>query len=174
MEQLDMIELYKVYRSYEEHENHLINQRTTWLVDMQSGLVPTFGFSFQKYYEISERITENHDKELIEKAMTSLGNRYQIFLLILCVIGAVSGVAAYRSIRAATDAQKALRSAWNKVERVRPCPELPPLAGGGQTHAEYYGATFSHWLTIFFFLLWIAIALGVAFQYAIEFKFVKL
>jgi hypothetical protein len=45
-------ELYLNYRDYIKHENILINYRTTWLITIQSFLITTFGFSYQKKFEV--------------------------------------------------------------------------------------------------------------------------
>jgi hypothetical protein len=45
-------ELYVLYRDYIKHEDNLINARISWMISIQSFLIATFGFSYQKKFEI--------------------------------------------------------------------------------------------------------------------------
>lgn len=45
-------ELYVLYRDYIKHEDELINARSGWMINIQSFLIATFGFSYQKRFEI--------------------------------------------------------------------------------------------------------------------------
>jgi hypothetical protein len=45
-------ELYVLYRDYIKHEDELINARISWMINIQSFLIATFGFSYQKKFEV--------------------------------------------------------------------------------------------------------------------------
>jgi hypothetical protein len=52
MNTTNIIEIYELFRSYVKHEDTLIDHRTTWLIYIQSFLLATFGFSYQKKFEV--------------------------------------------------------------------------------------------------------------------------
>jgi hypothetical protein len=157
----ELIIIYKIFRSYEEHENALINHRTSWLVTVQSVLLATFGFSFQKHLEIVQKIADM--APLARDTLSGSLYQFKIFLAALPVIGIVTCFGSYMSIRAARDAQSELRKQYNSEYRgaISDSLKLPPIAGGSSKSAEDHGSSFAYFLPVFFFLLWAIVLFGV-------------
>lgn len=158
-----IVDLYRLYRSQEEHENDLINHRTTWLVTIQSVLIATFGFSFQKFYEIAKS-----SNALVQESITL---RYEVFLMVLCVIGLSSCIFAYLSVKAGSDAQIKVRKEWSLLRLKMPDVGLPPLAGGGHDLNDpdrMKGNIFSRAIVFIFSILWILIILAVVLKISIN------
>jgi hypothetical protein len=166
-----VFDLYRLYRGQEEHENLLINNRLTSFLTLQSVLLATFGFSFQKYYEIAERINEKMPPDsisVLKASMESLNSRYFIFLSILCIIGVICSEVARRSLVAAVGAQKAIREKWETTKLRLDLPQiadLPPFAGGGNMQIVHLGRTFSTSLPLIFNVLWISVVMLVILSY---------
>ena len=81
-------EVYKIHRDYLEHEDELVHHRTTALITIQSFLIATFGFTYQKKYEIAEKLF-SQDKSLTPAALGSITDEYNGFLFILAIVGAI-------------------------------------------------------------------------------------
>lgn len=165
---IDALDIYKVFRSYEEHENELLNQRTSWLITVQSVLLATFGFSLQKWLEVTHKSAELDGKiqavakAILDKQLVD----FKDFLIALAAIGVTTGVVSFMSIRTAITAQESLRSLWEKAHAKRPevtRMNLPELSGGGDKWASKYGGYFASALPVIFVGLWLVTALLLLF-----------
>lgn len=120
-------EIFSLYRDYLKHEDNLINQRTTWLITIQSFLIATFGFSYQKKFEIltkfySDALTRCNipiqPREVpkdIFKGFPEIGEiirNYNHFFYALNFIGLITSILALISISAAVAATFELRNKW--------------------------------------------------------------
>jgi hypothetical protein len=151
---IEIKDLYLAFRAYEEHENLLINQRTTWLVTVQSVLIATFGFSFQKYYEVSEKILEAQ-KQNVKIDMGDVNEKYVTVLKTLYYIGIFTSVIALIAVGTAVVAQGRLRKLWRTKHAANATVEgLPDIAGGGSGFAQIFGGAFALALPVFFVLMW--------------------
>jgi hypothetical protein len=145
------LEIYKVFRDYEKHENELLNHRTSWLVTIQSVLIATFGFSFQKFFEVATRADgSTHGRALIVD--------FKWFLVSLAGVGILIAVWSWISIYTAIRAQRAIRKVYRRNFSAEETQfGLPHISGGGDTFASWFGgylAVFLPWLLI---VLWGAI-----------------
>lgn len=148
-------DLYVIHRRYIEHEDTLVNNRTTWLITVQSFLIATFGFTFEAKYEL-----------VSHQILPELGNvavrtpeELQTFQTSLAVVGLFTGFVALLSLRAAARAITSVRRSWEKHPLAKPCRDyLPPLMGGGDPGARRAGISFPILLPIFFMLFWAATA----------------
>ncbi|MEJ0019498.1 MAG: hypothetical protein WDN25_23705 [Acetobacteraceae bacterium] len=146
-------EIYSIYRSYSEHENDLINHRTTWGITIQSFVIATFGFCYQKKYEIAEKIIMASDK--IERMQPDIFD-FNILLLFLVVIGSVTATSTYYSVWAATKAIYQLDKYWNEGFRMKydHARALPPMMGGGHPESGRMGQWLPLSLPVFFIVFW--------------------
>lgn len=150
----DAEEIYKLHRSYIEHEDGLVNHRTTWLITVQSFLIATFGFSYQKKFEVAEKVNS------AGKSLSSLGSvydEYRVFMVVLAFVGLITAVAAFFSVYAAIRALRSIRDNWHKSYGHEPHAYLPGITGGGDKRAERRGISLSMWAPIFFSLLWASV-----------------
>jgi len=154
-------QLYAELRDYVKHEDSLINHRTTWLMTVQAFLIATFGFSYQKRFEVL-----SHAR--LENAVASLSDliwQFDVFLIILSVVGIGTSATARRSVTAAVEAIESVDECWNKLKASggwrRSCDEepmlsyLPDITGGGNKAASRKGIGLSADLPLFFLILWI-------------------
>jgi hypothetical protein len=149
-------EVYKLHRSCIEHEDNLVNQRTTWLITVQSFLIATFGLSYQKKFEVAEKLAFT-GKDLT--ALGSIYDEYRVFMLVLACVGLITAIAAFFSVYAAVRALRSIRDSWLKSFPTQPHPYLPGITGGGDPKAERRGISLSMWAPVFFSLLWSAVIL---------------
>lgn len=149
-------ELFTLYRDYLEHEDGLINYRTTWLVSVQSFLIATFGFSYQKKFEVlGQAITKCTVGELEVTIYL-----YDFFLFLLVLIGIVTSRAAIRSVKAAVLAIGALQKKWEGMIEHKEYPELfhlPKVIGGGFHKTPDEGAELALGLPKVFLISWCVI-----------------
>ena len=157
----DLEAVYAIYRKYIEHEDSLVNHRTTWLITVQSFLLATFGFSYQKRFEVAERLLARG------KALKDLGPisvEYGIFLVALALVGLITSMAAFLSIHAAVRALRSLRNNWHRISRERNSTGyLPGITGGGDSGADRRGISLSMWAPIFFCVLWLIVLVFLLF-----------
>lgn len=147
-------EIYKIHRDYVEHEDELVHHRMTTLITIQSFLLATFGFTYQKKYEIAERLFE-HDPKLSLSVLGSITDEYNGFLLVLAVVGLGTSFIAFRSIKAATNAITELEKSWLRAANHQPPDYLPGLTGGGNATSSATGITLSTWAPMFLVALWL-------------------
>jgi hypothetical protein len=123
---LDRIELYKIYRSYIEHEDNLINQRTTWFIQLHSFLIASYGIAFAA-------LVNSFNFDDVEPLQLFLVRIAVLFLLLgLTIVGLASANAASKSILAATGAITQLRDRGNAIlVGDNENSELPGLTRGG-------------------------------------------
>jgi len=174
-------DLYWIYRSYIQHEDDLINNRTTWLITIQSFLLATFGFSYQKWLEVFTRYIENKtshhvflpflfDKPASDAAsyssfMNMAFTNYGLFLLALCVIGFAVGGISFYSIKAAALAIEQLNDTWADIERtIGKDYQFPKIIGGGSKEAAKHGLRFPTFLPRFFMALWAVTVIAVIYS----------
>lgn len=146
------LSVYRQYREYVEHEDDLINHRTTWMITVQSFLWATYGFSYQKKYEILARLKET------KIDITTLGSapaEYNGFMLLLSVVGLFTALVCYLSVRAAADSIESLRARWDMHPMKKFSDEmLPAITGGGNPWASWFGILISKLMPVLFAVLW--------------------
>ena len=152
------LEIYKIYRDYVEHEDALIHHRTTSLITIQSFLIATFGFAYQKSYEIAEKLL-SRDTSVKPATLGNITDEYNLFLLILAIVGLGTSIIAWRSIVAATKAIKGLKEKWNNLKFQNPVNHLPGLTGGGDEKVTEAGLSLSIRAPQLFIALWVLIIL---------------
>ena len=162
----ELEDIYKIHRDYLEHEDNLINHRTTWLITIQSFLLATFGFTYQKRYEVAAKLYEHSQASL--SALGQVNVEYHIFMAILCVIGVGVSITAFLSIESATLAIKGLKKSWSNVANGNNTSHLPELTAGGDSKAESRGFGMPLVLPIAFGILWI---LALVYLLAVRFSF---
>lgn len=150
--------VYAIHRAYIEHEDELIHQRTTSFITIQSFLLATFGFTYQKKYEVAEKLLS---QKLTQSDLGSISTEYNIFLLILAVIGAATSLIALRSINAAVTAIRSLKENWLRAADNHPPAYLPGITGGGDLSAHKGGISLAVWGPIFLLSLWILALLAL-------------
>jgi hypothetical protein len=162
--------IYNLYRDYLKHEDGLIDHRISWLVGVQSFLIATFGFAYQKKYEMLS-------KALLADNISKLGFSlylYDLFLVFLVVIGVCTSSAAFKSVKAATLALENLRVEWNKIKDCqRSLFHLPGITGGGSDKANDDGKNLSLLLPKFFHRFWWATLAFVAFNFCYDLILLK-
>lgn len=184
-------ELFSLYRDYLKHEDNLINQRTTWLITIQSFLIATFGFSYQNrftglitiysgYLEkngyptlssssigtIPPEILENITRQYPEIGIKI--SNYNNLLYALSIIGLITSVIAFFSVSAAVNATVAIRKKWYAISsfsRRIIANQLPDISGGGSRHAHLFGKVMSLSLPIFFIVFWSVIVFMICKKY---------
>lgn len=155
-EQLD--ELFNLYRDYLKHEDGLINYRTTWLVSVQSFLIATFGLSYQKKFEVLAQAIE---KCTVTKLEISI-YLYDIFLVLLVIVGVYTSYAAIHSVKAALLANEELIRKWEEIiQYYPPRYHLPAISGGGHPEALGKGKKLALNLPLGFLITWLVILLFV-------------
>lgn len=155
-------DLYTKYRDYIQHEDYLINQRITWLISIQSFLIATFGFSYQKKFEILSlnisKVEPLKDTQL--EKFNDLISKYDTFLIILTIIGIAVSIIALLSTNAAHSAIDVLSSEWKKISPDNGL-ELPGIIGGGSKKAHRYGKVLAELLPWFFLGIWLFVLLSI-------------
>lgn len=152
---MEIEDIYKVHREYIEHEDELIHHRTSALVTIQSFLLATFGFTYQKKYEVAGMLFI-HDHKLSLSDLGSITTQYNGFLLVLALVGAATSFIALCSILAATNAIKGIERNWQQVSNGQPLPHLPGLTGGGSSVSSATGVALCILAPISFWILWMA------------------
>lgn len=151
-------DIYILHREYIEHEDDLVHQRTTTFITIQSFLLATFGFAYQKKYEISEKLVATG------KSPVDLGliyYEYNGFMIILALIGIATSLIALRSINAAVKALRTVEANWLKITNTNPPSYLPGITGGGNRDAHNGGVSLSNWAPLFFVILWIVVIVAL-------------
>ncbi len=181
-------ELYKLYRSYIEHEDDLINQRISALLTVQSFLIGTYGFSYQKRFEIAVNLAKDNiladrraqtetqaiPKTVNHAAIERSQHQFDIFLLSLAFIGAVTAWLASRSITHAHNAILSLYTKWRDLACLnRHSNHLPVIIGGGDEKAAGSGLNFSRTLPPILLILWVLAALATLIELKIQVSFMK-
>lgn len=138
--------LYGLVRDYMKHEDKLVQDRTSWLVTVQSFLLTTFGLSVQKRLEVLAAHPKASPDEL---------RHYGWFLFMLMVVGLATSLVSLISIRAAVKAGEALERWWAGML----CDHswlkyLPPVMGGGDAWARHNGVKLQLYLPRMFLVLW--------------------
>jgi hypothetical protein len=171
-----IIEIYELFRSYVKHEDTLIDHRTTWLIYIQSFLLATFGFSYQKKFEVYANacsgrwISGESATDLVKagckaadqlaRTMDNLPHQYDVFLLVMCFVGVGVSIASWISISAAVSALSSLEKKWKKKWKTNAFYEaelavLPSITGGGHPRAAWLGKLLPQLLPAFFTILWV-------------------
>ncbi|MGH6645931.1 hypothetical protein [Aquabacterium sp.] len=160
--ELTPAEIYKIHRDYIQHEDSLINHRTTWLITVQSFLIATFGFSYQKKFEVAEKLQA---RGLSLDAMGPTYDEYRTFMITLAIVGVITALAALCSVFAAVSSIRAVQDTWQKKFGTLPHPYLPGLIGGGSDKIASLGVLLSMWAPIFFSLLWLTTIVFLLFKF---------
>lgn len=153
----DLVDIYSLHRKYIEHEDDLIHQRITTLITIQSFLLATFGFTFQKKIEIVEKLYEQH--QLPFSSLGLMANEFNWFLIILAIVGAGTSILALLSIRAASVTIDKLREHWLQVAHHHPPAYLPGIIGGGDDKIVTGGSQLATRVPWFLLILWAIIFL---------------
>jgi hypothetical protein len=168
----DHIKTYEIFRDYIKHEDNLVNFRTTWNITVQSFLIATFGFTFQKMQEVIERYTASQRHEDIAKAGTLLHEsivQFCLVMILLSAIGFVISVSTLTSVRAAKIAQRNISTdVWPKVlvelnKRNSIVKSFPLLLGGGSQKADETGHAPGVILPWLFMGFWLVVLFAVMF-----------
>lgn len=100
-------EIFELLRKYLEHEDNLVNQRTTWFLQLNSFLFASVALIFS---------SEATPEVLDAKAST-------LFVRLICLVGATSSVVTLLGVWAAYASTKALKDVW--VDKYEPrCKDL--------------------------------------------------
>lgn len=144
-------DVYKLHRAYIEHEDRLINHRTTWLITIQSFLMATFGFTYQKRFEVA---AELHHKGENLSSLGAISDEYSLFMVALALIGLAVSLLALVSVRAAAKSIGKLDTSWNRYIGPNPPPHFPGVTGGGDDDAARTGVWLSSAIPAFFSSVW--------------------
>lgn len=150
----DMEAVYKLHRDYIEHEDDLIHHRTTSMITIQSFLLATFGFTYQKKLEVVEKL---HANDLDFSALGRSSVEYNGFLLVLAIVGAATSYIALRAVRAAARAISRLQDSWLAASKDNggEAGYLPGITGGGDSSASVDGISLVTSVPKFLLGLWI-------------------
>jgi hypothetical protein len=157
-------EIYSLYRDYIKHEDSLINYRITWLISIQAFLIATFGFSYQKRFEVITRIFEKDTDAEKTKMIQDAIKNYDNFLVYLGFFGLLTSIAALVSIDAGVASIASLRKKWNELRwsiNFISTGHLPLITGGGNSRAHKYGKMVSYILPLFFMVFWLSIVFSL-------------
>jgi hypothetical protein len=154
-------DLFSLFRAYIERENNLINNRMTWLMTVQSFVIATYGFSYQRKFEVLGNLYINDNREALLKLpeLTWLLIKYDYFLILLAAVGLVTSGVAFMSIRAAFKAIRSIVDKWNTDFAHEEATHLPGIAGGGDDVANRHGKIFALALPGFFVGFWALVML---------------
>ena len=157
-------QLYTAFRAYLSHEDDLIHQRTTWSITIQSFVIATFGFTFQKQMEIVAKQSEPASSSL-KAELSNVLAQYDHFLVALAVFGLTVAVISGAAVYAAQSAITRLVTLWQGHHDREPCcRRFPLLTGGGSRIAHVLGHSLPLALPLFFVLFWLTTAVYVAFD----------
>jgi hypothetical protein len=155
-------EIFIIFRDYVKHEDMLINQRMTWMITIQSFLIATFGFSYQKKIEIISKVftDDNLSPQNIVGLMRVI-QTFNVFLLIICGIGIVMSMITSSLLEAARLAISGLEKKWNETSKLHETEQLPKLTGGSHDDmkAKQSGEKLSKRITLFFIGFWASLIL---------------
>jgi hypothetical protein len=113
------IQIYTVFRQYLIHEDDLINQRTTWSLNIQAFIIVAFGLAFQNSINVAHDRLSDHE--------------YGILILALATLDAGVSLICLISVRAAQIAIRGLCAKSREWDKTHPrSPGYPPLTGGGE------------------------------------------
>jgi hypothetical protein len=153
-------EVFIIFRDYVKHEDMLINQRMTWMITIQSFLIATFGFSYQKKLEIISKIfTEPKSLEhRLSEFMLTI-QMYNAFLVIICIVGIRMSRITFLITDAANHSIGGLEKKWEATSKLYETDHLPKLTGGDGDYvkAKESGKKLSRFLTRFFIGFWVVI-----------------
>lgn len=158
---------YDRFRDYVVHEDDLINQRTTWMITVQSFIVATFGFGVQKKLEVASglatlRLFCSSEKVDQLKSIPIATGQLDTLLYGLCLLGGVIAYFTLRSVNAAASAIEHLKADWDRAVREflrsgrgDELKFLPGLTGGGSSLAASEGFQLPTWLPLIFVWGWV-------------------
>lgn len=165
----DAEKIFAIYRDYIEHEDELIHQRSTSLITIQSFILATFGFTYQKKYEVAAKILVEKDKKPID--LGSINNEYNGFLLALALVGVATSFIAWRSVRAAKHALEALSILWSEHAKSLDVKYLPEITGGGNGSASKDGISLATWAPLFLLGFWLVTLFALLFVFDVRINF---
>lgn len=158
----DLEAIFEIHRKYLQHEDELVHQRTMSFITIQSFILATFGFTYQKRYEIAEKMFAS-GKPLT--ALGSLTSEYNGFLLVLALVGIATSFIAWRSIRAAVRAIYSIEGNWLKIVATHEAAYFPGMTGGGDDVASRNGIALATWAPLFLLALWLVTLLVLVFVF---------
>lgn len=154
-QQEELNRVYEIYRSYVVHEDDLISQRTNWLITVQSFLIATFGFSYQKKFEVFSKFKECKNIDNNEIALLiPMHSEYTYFLIMLAIVGVLICVACFWSIKQAHLALEGLELSYNTTYKNK-ITHLPHIMGGGNQKVKKSSLGFALLAPGLFGFLWI-------------------
>ena len=131
-EEPSTVQLHQLYRDYIKHEDDLINQRTTWFIQLHSFLIAAYGVAF---VAIVSSFNFTNVDPLVADCSRALG---ALFLFAITCVGMSSALSASRSVAAASHAIDTLARTGNALIGGRPDGHLfPRLTWGGADPGEY-------------------------------------
>jgi hypothetical protein len=157
LDDADMFLMYKAYIEYMRHENDLVHQRTTWLVTLQAGLVVVLSYLTQKYFDFFIAVVKKSPTDFLTLSDLHLSSTaFLVFWAIVCIVGIVSSIFAWISIKAAVRAQYQVNERWKcKFQTRAQWMGFPDLSGGGSDRASHDGWAFATFLPFFLVIMWI-------------------
>ena len=161
----DLEAIYEIHRKYLQHEDELVHQRTMSFITIQSFILATFGLTYQKKYEVAEKMFASG------KPLTALGSmtsEYNGFLLVLALVGIATSFIAWRSIRAAVRAIYSIEHNWLKIINTRKADYFPGMTGGGDGVASRDGIALATWAPLFLLALWLTTLFVLVFVFDIR------
>ena len=155
-EPISMLDLYKAYREIITHEDSLVHNRMTWLITIESFVIATFGFSFQKLLERGPDIASRAPKLLQE---------YRVFLVELCLVGLAVAIIFFRPLYLAGRALTVTHRHWDRIEHGKQSSlNLPRLTNGGIKGCKAkFEITCVVLPSIFFMIFWWGVGMVIIF-----------
>lgn len=146
-----------------------------WFMSVQFFLIATFGFSYQKKFEVlSKALWDDSMRSAVKNIFVSL-LLYDLFLLSLVMIGISTSYVAKRSVGTAAVAVKSLELRWSNLPKeIRGAVEirhLPGLTGGGDEKAAKNEVKFAKAMPKLFFFLWVGGAIFVFLVLSFDFRY---
>lgn len=143
----ELVAHYRIFRDYLQHEDDLINHRSTWHHTIQGLLFTALGVTLAKLDPTADR-----QAAAVQKAL----------IVLLPVLGMSISLAAFLSIRAATQALDELRNQWRGLIEVygdEAWPTLPGLTGAGNQWAIRWGKAPAYVIPVVIGAAWLALLL---------------
>ena len=147
--------MYQIYIEYVRHENDLMNQRTTWSMTVQGGLLVILVYLLQKFFDINPALADSA-APLRDEHRQLFNLLIVVFWIIVCGLGLAVSSFSQRSINAAIAAQRELNLIWkvNFLERAEAL-KFPRLMGGGSVLADDHGGLLARSLPPILVGVWI-------------------
>lgn len=155
MRPAEPLELYAICIEYIRHENELMHQRTTWFLAIQSLLGAAIGYIFKEYYvSFADYLSGRPD--MMRPPALSL-----TMWLACCVVGTLTGINAFISIRAAQKAQDRVEDLWKGSFDSSVLDCFPDMMGGKNSTDNKKGGRLARVLAFSASIAWPLLAIMV-------------